>query len=102
MGVLPACRLRSEKGPQGASIGRGRVFPVGADGVPTIAESFLIGVTVLGNDRGNPLRVPHCQSKAGRRPVIKHVDCESVESYDFGKSVDDARDAVKGVFELTS
>src|SRR5580698_4731128 len=101
MGVLPAGRLGTQQSPQGVAIGRRRVFPIGADGVPTVAQSLLIRITVLRNDRGDPLRMPRSQSKTGGSPVIKYIDCEAVEPDGFGKSVDDARDVVEGIFELT-
>src|ERR1700722_17415619 len=101
MGVLPARRLRSEESPQSVAVGRGRVLPIGPDGIPTVAESLSIGVTVLRNDPGNSLGMPRSQSKTSWGSVIKHVDRKSVEPHYFGKAVDDARDVVKGVFELT-
>jgi len=59
MRVLPARRLGSEKATERLSVGWRRVLPIGPNGVPTFAQSFLTGVAVLGDDCGELIRMPN-------------------------------------------
>src|SRR5262249_24109547 len=59
MRVLPAGRLRSEEGTERVSVRRRRVLPIGLDRTPPLAQTLLIGVAVLRDDLGDPLRVAH-------------------------------------------
>ena len=52
VGVLPERRLGSKEAAKGLPVGLRRLLPIGANGIPAVAQPFLIGVTVLGDDRG--------------------------------------------------
>ena len=73
------------------------VLPIGPDRVPAVAQPFLIGVAVLRDDRGDPLRMPHREPEAGRRAVVEDVEGEAVEADDLGEAVDRVREPVESV-----
>ena len=57
--VLPARRLGSEKATERLSVGWRRVSPIGPNRVPAVAQPFLIGVAVLGDDCKEAIRMPN-------------------------------------------
>jgi hypothetical protein len=61
--VLPSPRLGSEERAQRVPVLQGRIFPICPDRMPTVAQSILLRVAILRNDRRNPFWVPHGQSK---------------------------------------
>src|SRR5262249_48787504 len=52
--VLPAGCLGREEGSERLSVRRRRVLPIGPNRTPAVAETFLVGVAVLGDDDCNP------------------------------------------------
>src|SRR5262245_56724358 len=100
MRVLPAGRLRREEGAQRLSVRLRRVLPVGPDRGPAVTETLLVGVAVLGNDGGYPLRVADSEPEARWCAVVKDVHRKPVEADDLGKSVDHVGDVVERVFEF--
>src|SRR5262249_6068456 len=69
------------------------------DRSPALAETLLVGVTVLRDDGGDPLGVVDSEPEACRRAVVEDVYCKPIEADDLGKAVDDARDVVEGIAE---
>ena len=97
MGVLPDRGLRREEGLQRLAIFPGRILPIGADRIPTVAQAFFVSVAVLRNDRRDPLRMLYCQSEAGRCAVIENIDGIAIKADDFGETVDDRSDPIEAV-----
>ena len=77
-------------------------LPVRADGIPAVAQALLVGVAVLGNDRGDPFRVPHRDPEARRRTVVEDVNREPVEADDLGEPPHHSGDMVERVLELVA
>src|SRR5439155_1623839 len=85
MGVLPLGSLRLEKVPKRRAILRRRFPPIPLNGIPTLAEALLIGVAVLGNNRGDSLRTREGQAKSHRRAIIKHIERVAPQADFLGK-----------------
>src|SRR5262245_46750644 len=102
MRVLPHRRLRREEGAERLSVGLRRVLPVGSDRSPAITETLLVGVAVLRNDGGNPLRMTDGEPEACWRTVVKDVHRKLIEAYDLGEAVDHAGNVVERVSEVFS
>src|SRR5260221_14260830 len=100
--VLPACRFGREESAERLSVRLRRVFPVGPDQCPAFAETFFVGVTVLRDDRRDPLGMANGHSKARRRAIVENVERETVESDNLGKTLDHASYVVACEFEILS
>ena len=100
VGVLPDRRLRLHHRPDRLAVGRRRVLPVGLDRGPAVTEAVFVGVAVLGDDRGDSVRVPGGDPEADRRAVVEHVDREAVEAENLGEAVDDVGEMIEGVVEF--
>src|SRR5262249_49339945 len=74
--------------------------PSSPDRVPALAQPFLIGVPVLGNDRRNTLGMLQCQPKASRRPIVEYVNRKTLQADNLGKTIDDVRDILECIVEL--
>src|SRR5262245_6450012 len=70
MRVLPARRVGREEGAERGSVGLRRLLPISANGIPAIAEPFLVGVAVLGDDCSDTVRVPNGEAEAHRRAIV--------------------------------
>jgi len=57
MQVLPFGRLGREELAESSAILRRRFFPILLDRIPALAQALLIGIAVLRNDGGDPLRM---------------------------------------------
>src|SRR6478672_5917456 len=99
MRVLPLCGLRRQEGPQGRAVFRRRVLPIRLDRVPALAQSFLICIAVLRDQRGDPLRMTHGQSKAHWCSIVEDVKRIPPEAEDLGEPLHDLGQMIKGVFE---
>src|SRR5256886_9800897 len=42
-------------------------------------SAFFVCIPVLRNDHCNPVGMGHRQAEAGRRAIIEHIDCVSVD-----------------------
>src|SRR4029077_16915328 len=83
VGVLPKRRFGREEASQRVPVRLRRFAPIGPNGVPAVAQALLIGVAVLRDDRGNPLRMLERDPKADGRAVIENVDCEPLQVHDL-------------------
>src|SRR5215831_10808361 len=88
MRVLPGSRLRLEEGAELVAVGLRCDFPISADRVPAFAQTFLVGIAVLRNNRGYAFWVFHRNPQAHRRAVIEDVDSEPVQPDDLGETID--------------
>ena len=95
MRVLPDGRLRLEERAKRLPVGWRGVLPIGPDRLPAVAQALLVGVAVLGDDRGDPVRMPDGEPEPGRRAVVEHIDGVAVEADDLGEAVDRVRDPVE-------
>src|SRR4029077_4194144 len=100
--VLPDRRLGRQESAQRVPIALRRVFPIGADRLPAVAQPFLVSVSVLRDDGGEALGVPRRQPEARRGTVVEDVDGEASEPDDLGEAVDDPRDIVERVVECAA
>ena len=91
-----------QEGAQRIAVGLRRIFPIGPDRIPAVAQPLLIGVSVLRDDGGDALRVPRRQPEARRRAIVEHIDREAIEPDDLSEAVDDPRDIVECVSELAA
>src|SRR5271166_402751 len=95
--VLPDRGLGCEECLQRLAIGLGRILPVGPDRIPAVAEPFFVGIAVLRNDRGDPVRMLHRQAETGRRTVIEDIDGVAIETDHFGETIDDVSDPIEAM-----
>jgi hypothetical protein len=100
MRVLPDGRLGLEECAQGLAVGGRGILPIGPDRGPTLTQPLLIGIAVLGDDRGDPVGVLHREPEAGRCAVVKDIDSITVEPDDFGEPIDDTSKIIEGVRKL--
>jgi hypothetical protein len=70
------------------------------DWVPAIAETLFVGIAILGNDRRDPFRMAHSETKAGRSAVVEHVDGETFEADDLSEAFDAFGERIEIVFEV--
>src|SRR6476620_4077683 len=99
MRVLPLRGLWLQEGAQRRPVFRRRVFPIGLDRVPALAQSFLIRIAVLRDQRGDPLRMTQGQSKAHWCSIVEDVKGIPPEAEDLGEPLHDLSQMIKGVFE---
>src|SRR5215471_15308261 len=92
--------LLGEKILQSSTVGLRRVLPVFLDGVPALAQTLLVGVAVLGNDRRDPLRMCKCEAKADGGSVIEYVNSIAVEADCLREAVDDIGEVLERGSEM--
>src|SRR5262249_19304152 len=80
--------------------GRG-LLPISANRVPAVAQPFLVGVPVLRDDCGDPVRMPNRESEADGCTIIEHVRRETIEADHLSEAIDDARDVLERPAEAT-
>src|SRR5262252_4432545 len=100
--VLPDCCFRREESAERIAVRIRRLFPVSPDGIPTFAQTLLIGVPILGDDGGDALWVCRGHPKTSRRTVIEYIDCKAIQADYLCKAVDDVRDIIERIAELVS
>jgi DNA-binding CsgD family transcriptional regulator len=99
--VLPDRGLRLEHRADRFPVGLRRVLPVGLDGIPAGPQALLVRVAILGNDRGDALGVPGRDAESHWRTVVEHVEREAVEAEHLRPAIDDLREMVERVVEVT-
>jgi len=97
--VLPARRLGSEKATESLSVGWRRVLPIGPNRFPAVAQPFLIGVAVLGDDCGEAIRMPNGEAEADGRSIVEDVHREALEADHLGEAIDYVSDILERVGE---
>jgi hypothetical protein len=70
---------------------------MGPDRVPAVAQSLLIGIPVLRDDRRDPVRMLYCVPEAGRRAVLEDKDGIATEADHLGEAVDHRCDLVEAI-----
>src|SRR5262249_25518294 len=75
-------------------------LPIGADRVPSVAQSLLIGVSILRYDGRNPVRMFHGQTESGWGAIVEGIDREAAKPDHLSEAVNSARDVLEGVVEL--
>src|ERR1700730_15322044 len=100
VGILPTRRCGSEKTAETLEIGWREVLPISANGVPGLAQPLLIGVAVLGDDCGDPVRMLCGDPEAHRRTVVEDVDRETLQADHFREALNDAGNMIECVREL--
>src|SRR5690242_121961 len=71
MGVLKERRFGRQKTPQGIAVRLSRLTPISSNRVPAVAKAFLVGVAVLGDNRGYTFRVLYSNPQAHGSAVVK-------------------------------
>src|SRR4029077_8154232 len=97
--VLPARRLRREEASERGSVGLRRVLPISPNGIPAVAQPFLIGVAVLRDDCSDTTRVPNGEAETNRCAIVENVDREMRETHHLGEAIDDLRNILERVSE---
>src|SRR5262249_20400613 len=100
--VLPVGRLGREEGAERHSVRLRRILPVGPNRSPAVTETLLVGVAVLRNDGGYPLRMADGEPETCWRAVVEDVHRKLIEAYDLGEAVDHAGNVVECVSEFFS
>jgi hypothetical protein len=97
--VLPHGCFRLDHAADRVAVGLRGFLPVRPDGVPSVAEAFLVGVAVLGDDRGDAFRLPQGQAEPGRSAVVEDVECVTVQARRVGEAFQDVGQGLEGVGE---
>ena len=95
--VLPHGCFRLDHAADRVAVGLRGFLPVRPDGVPPVAEAFLVGVAVLGDDRGDAFRPPQGQAKPGRGAVVEDVKRVTVKARRVGEAFQDVGQGLEGV-----
>src|SRR5262249_32827488 len=74
-----------------------RVLPVSPDRIPAVAQAFLIGITVLGDDRRDSLRMFDREPESRRSAVVEDVYGIGCKADDLGETVDLLGDAIERI-----
>src|ERR1700678_4144023 len=98
--VLPPRCFRRQECTQCFAVRLRWILPVGANRGPALAQTFFVGVAILGDDGRDAIGVLRRDAETRRRAVIEDVDREAIKAHQFSEAVDDAGDVVEGIFEL--
>src|SRR5215510_3439453 len=79
MRVLPLGRFRLEELAQRRAVRFVWLFPVLLNRVPAFAQPFLVGIAVLRNDCGDPVRVLQRKTETYRSSVVENIQCKTAE-----------------------
>src|SRR5262249_28674689 len=98
MRVLPPCCFKRQNVlSEYFAIFGCRRSPIFPHRTPSVPEPSFIGITVLGNDGGDSLRMSHSQAETCRRAVIEHIDCITVNFQCFREGVYGRRQSIERV-----
>src|SRR5271169_4946886 len=98
MGVLPARSARCQNClPEYVAILCRGGCPILSDRAPRVTKAFFISVPVLRNDGCDPLWVSHCQTEAGGRAIVEHIDCVAADLECPCEGVNRERESIEGV-----
>src|SRR5262245_25793306 len=100
VGVLPTGCLRREESMERLSVRRRRVLPVGFNGSPALAETFVVCIAVLRDDGRDALGVADSEPETYWRTVVKDVGRKPIEADDLCKTLDHTGDVVERVTEF--
>src|ERR1700761_1835613 len=100
--VLPTGGARRQEGTKCFAILIRGVFPIGLYGIPSLTQSFFVGVAVLRDDAGDALGMFDGNAETGRCAVVEYINCKTIEAHDFGKAIDNVGDVIEGVLELVA
>src|ERR1700728_5095830 len=73
------------------------LLPVGADRIPSFAQTLFVSVAVLRDDRGDPFGMLNGKPEARWRAVIEYVHGKPVETDHLGETPNDLCDVVERV-----
>src|SRR5262245_48966000 len=99
MCVFPAGRLGIEKTAERLSVGLRGVLPIGTNGIPAFAQTFLIGIAILGDDCGEAIWMPNGNAEADRGSIVEDVYRESLKADHLGEAGDNVCDIFERVAE---
>lgn len=98
--VLPLGGIERKKAAQRVSVLLRAICPECFDRIPESPESLIVPISILDDQRLNPIRAPHCNSVPDGGAVVHQVKtvCRYVELVD--QSLDDLGKVIEGVFEV--
>src|SRR5882724_830992 len=99
MCVLPARRLGRDEASERVSVCLRRFLPISPNGIPAVAQPFLIGVAVLRDDCSDTIRVPNGEAEANGCAIVEDVDRETSETDHLRETIDDVCDILERVSE---
>src|SRR5271165_3405663 len=97
--ILPASGFQGGKAAQDITVLLGWIFPVGTDRSPVFAQTVFIGISILGDECRNPLRVVQCETEPGGGTIIEDIDCKLLQAHLLGELPDDLGQMVKRIGE---
>src|SRR5262249_4797775 len=100
MRVLPLGRFGLEELTQCRTVCFVWRFPVLLNWVPAFTQSFLVGIAVLRNDCGDPVRVLQCKTETYGSSVVENVQCKVAEANLLDESANGLCQLLKGVAVL--
>ncbi|MNV56618.1 hypothetical protein D3C71_1489110 [compost metagenome] len=99
--VLPILNHCRRQGcPTCLSVFVGGVPPIGLPCGPFIAEPVGVGVAILADYGGDPLRIGRRYPEPDRCAVVEHVKCVAVEAERLGEPSDDIGEVIKCVSKI--
>jgi len=90
-------RASLEKGAQVVAVFRGGLLPIRADGIPSLAQTFRIGIAVLRDQRDHPFRTRRGKAVTDGRAVIKNVESVAREIESVGEAGDYLGEVIEGI-----
>src|SRR5262249_29286383 len=100
--VLPLSRFWLEESAQCGAIFRRRFLPISLDRIPAVAQALQVGVAVLRNHGGDPLRMANGEAKTNWCAVVENIKCITVETDHLREPLDHLRQVLEAVFEAFS
>src|SRR6516225_5698655 len=88
-----------QEGAQIIAVLLSRILPVRANRIPALAQTFLIRIAVLRDQRGDTLGPRHCQAEAHRRAVVEDIDRIAIQADSIRERLNDFGKMVKRVTE---
>ena len=98
--ILPASGFQGGKAAEDIPVLLSWIFPVGSDRSPVFAQTFLIGVSILGDDGRNSLRVIQSETEPGRGAIVEDVDRKLPQADLLREFADDLGQMLKRIGEF--
>src|SRR6266436_7153713 len=95
--ILPAGDFQGGKAAQGITVLLARIFPVGTDRSPVVAQTFDIGVAILRDQRRDAVGIAKREPEPNGSTVIEDIDRKPFQTDLFDEVPDNLGQMVEGV-----